>query len=294
MQKPEDFIFPARPFDAKKEIKYKEDIIQIPTGRKNKNNEEETIPCLFKKTPNSDKLLIFFHCNGGDMFYAYSILTQILINFNFNFLFPEYPGYTIYNVPKSSQKCFDDALIIYDFCLKNMKNLTEKNIYIFGRSLGTGPSIYISSQRNPAGTILLSPYTTFAEVARWNHKEDFYKELTKHLRSIDYIDNIKCPVCFFHGNKDHLIDFKESQILFDKCDKTEKKELHFIDGMGHNDVIFYRNLMKELAEKFIEKYCPFEQNQDNISLDLDKSFYYKNEIKSDDLNKSSDDDEDFL
>ena len=40
--------------------------------------------------------------------------------------------------------------------------------------------------------------------------------------------------------------------------------------------------MKELAEKFIEKYCPFEQNQDNISLDLDKSFYYKDEIKSDD------------
>ena len=292
MEKPEDFIFPARPFDAKRGLKNIEDIIiQIPTGRKTKDNQEETIPCLFKKTPNSNKLLIFFHCNGGDMFNAYYLLTKILENFNFNLLFPEYPGYTIYNSPKSSQKCFDDALIIYDFCLKNMKNLTEKNIYIFGRSLGTGPSIYVSSQRNPAGTFLLSPYTTFAEVARWNHKEEFYNELTKHLRSIDYIGNIKCPVCFFHGNNDHLINFKESEILFNKCDKTEKKELHFIDNMGHNDVIFYRNEMKELAQKFIEKYCPFEPNQDNISLDLDKGFYYKYETKSDELNKSSDDDD---
>ena len=101
-------------------------------------------------------------------------------------------------------------------------------------------------------------------------------------------------MCFFHGNEDNLINFKESQILFDKCEKTDKKELHFIDNMGHNDVIFYRNEMKELAQKFIEKYCPFEPNQDNISLDLDKGFYYKYETKSDELNKSSDDEEDIL
>ena len=62
--------------------------------------------------------------------------------------------------------------------------------------------------------------------------------------------------------------------------KANKKKLHSIDNMGHNDVIFYRNEMKELAEKFIEKYCPFEQNKENISLDLDKSFYYKDDIKS--------------
>ena len=76
MEKPEDFIFPARPFDAKRELNNKEDIIQIPTGRKTKDNQEETIPCLFKKTPNSNKLLIFFHCNGGDMFNAYYLLTK--------------------------------------------------------------------------------------------------------------------------------------------------------------------------------------------------------------------------
>ena len=50
--------------------------------------------------------------------------------------------------------------------------------------------------------------------------------------------------------------------------------------MGHNDVIFYINEMKGLVEKFIEKYCPFEQNKENISLDLDNNFYYKDDIKS--------------
>ena len=53
MNKPEEFIFPSRPFEENTELKYKENIIQIPTGRKTKDNKEETIPCLFKKNPNS-------------------------------------------------------------------------------------------------------------------------------------------------------------------------------------------------------------------------------------------------
>ena len=291
IQKEEDFIFPARPFNEKILPDFKDYLIQIPTRRQTKEKKEETIPCLFKKNPNSKKLLIFFHCNGGDMFNAYYYVTEILKNFNFNFLFPEYPAYTIYNAPKSSQKVLDDSLIIYDFCLKNIKNLTEKNIYIFGRSLGTGPAVYISSQRNPAGTFLLSPYTTFAKVGKRFHEPDFYQNLTKHLRSIDYIANVKCPLCIFHGKQDVLIYPEESEILFKKCENNDKKELHLIDGMDHNNVINYRDEMKPIAEKFIEKYCPFEENKENITLDLDKSFYLIKDNANIDGNNNNDEEE---
>ena len=71
---------------------------------------------------------------------------------------------------------------------------------------------------------------------------------------------------------------KKSEILFNKCEKTDKKELHFIDNMGHNDIFFYHKEMKDLAQKFIDKYCPFEQNDENISLDLDGKFYYRKKI----------------
>ena len=172
MEKPEDFIFPARPFDAKRGLKNIEDIIiQIPTGRKTKDNQEETIPCLFKKTPNSNKLLIFFHCNGGDMFYAYLLLTKILENFNFNLLFPEYPGYTIYNSPKSSQKCFDDALIIYDFCLKNMKNLTEKNIVKI-------PFNNNNNKKNKKNNLIIKN-KSFDSIMPPNQLDDIYKKNNK-------------------------------------------------------------------------------------------------------------------
>ena len=274
MEKPENFIFPAPYFDENSLPSYKNYLIQIPTGKKNSENSEETIPCLFKKCPNSKILLILFHCNGADMFSVFDFAAYFNKKFNINVLIPEYPGYSTYKSQKSSEKCLENSLIIYDFCLNNMKNISEENIYILGRSLGTGPAVYLSSKRNPAGTFLLSPYTSFAEVARKHHKEDFYKELTKHLRSIDFIDKVKCPLCIFHGNKDNLIHCSEAEKLFNKCENNEKKELHLIDGMDHNNILFFLKEMNELAKKFIEKYCPFKESKENDFLDLDQKFYY--------------------
>ena len=274
MQKEEDFIFPAPYFEESVLNDIKDSIIQIPTGRINSDNKEETIPCIFKKYPNSNNLLILFHCNGADMISSFLYTSDFIEHFKLNLLLPEYPGYSIYEYPPSSEKCLENSLIIYDFCLKNIKNLSEKNIYVFGRSLGTGPAVYLSSKRNPAGTFLLSPYTTFAAVAKNYHTEEFYNRLTKHLRSIDFIDKIECPLCIFHGKKDVLIYCEESQELFKKCEKNDKKELHLIDRMGHNDVFNYQKEMWAIADKFIDKYCPFDPNTKKDVLELDKSFYY--------------------
>lgn len=271
--KEEDFIFPTRYFEEKRLPSFSDYLIEIPTGRKNKDNKEEQIPCLFKKCPNSKTLLILFHCNGIDMFSAFDFAPLFIKKANINVLIPEYPGYSIYKSEKSSEKCLEDSLIIYDFCLKNMKNLNENNIYVFGRSLGTGLAVYLSSQRHLSGTFLLSPYTTFAAVGKEFHKEDFYNKLTHHFRSIDFIDKIECPLCIIHGKNDRLINCREAEELFKKCEKNDKKEIYLIDGMGHNDILFYITEMTQLIQKFIEKYSLFNKNQENDFLDLDRKFY---------------------
>ena len=281
MKKEEDFIFHPPNFNENTLANFKENLIQIPTGRKNQEGKEEMIPCYFKKYPNSKTLLIFFHCNGGDMFGAIRYLSVIAKKFEMNLLIPEYPGYSIYKSPKSSTKCLEDSLIVYDFCLNNMKNLLEKNICIFGRSLGTGPAVYISSKRHPGGCFLLSPYTTFAEVGRKFHEEEFYNRLTKHLRSIDYIDKVECPLCIFHGREDNLIFNTEASKLYNQCKNNNKKELHLIEDMDHNNVFFFGKEMIELAREFINKYYHPDTKEDNISLDLAKNFYIYNDDEDD-------------
>ena len=278
-QKEEDFIFPAPKFYESVLETNKDYLIEIPTGRKNNKQIEEQIPCLFKKYPNSNKLLILFHCNGIHIF-SLKNTYDYFTHFKMNLLIPEYPGYSLYKTSSpSSKKCLENSLIIYDFCLKNIKNISEKKIFIFGRSLGTGPAIYLASQRNPAGIFLLSPYTTFAEVGKSFHKEEFYNKLTQHLRSIDYVDKVKCPICFCHGKKDKLINYKEAIELFEKCEKNNKREIFLIDGMGHNDIYYYLDEIMEYALIFIKKFSlfNFSDNENENSLDLDKKFYYFND-----------------
>ena len=283
-----NFVFPAPFFNYTKISEYKSYLINIPTQRKIKDTEkEEQIPCLFKKNEKSSNILIIFHCNGADMFGIFNSISHFSEEYNINILIPEYPGYSNYEAPKSSEICLENSLIIYDFIIKNIPNITEKNIYVLGRSLGTGPAIYLSSQRKLAGTFLISPYTTFAAVGQKFHNEEETKILLTHFRSIDYIEKVNNPLLIIHGEVDTLINPREAKILYDKCNQNIQKELKLIEGMNHN---FGFSQLKfkiiPLIINFVRQYCPLidhleENDKNKIIIDFNKELYeFWEEIKS--------------
>jgi esterase/lipase len=257
---PESFIFPSPELDEMNLKECKDNLIHIPTNRKNKDGDIEKIPCLFKGNPKSKNILIIFHCNGADMFRIFNHYSYLCEKYKINVLFPEYPGYSIYDSPLSSEKCLENSLIIYDYILNHIKNIREENIYILGRSLGTGMAVYLSSKRNPAGVILVSPYTTFAEVGKRFHSKEFYHALSNHLRSIDYIDKVKSPLFIIHGKADQLIVCSEAIKLYEK-NNGKIKEIKLIEKMDHNNIGYF-GLEKYIME-FINKYCPLDSTENS-------------------------------
>lgn len=121
-------------------------------------------------------------------------------------------------------------------------------------------AVYLSSKRNPAGVVLVSPYTTFAEVAKSFHSEEFYQALSNHFRSIDYIDKVKRPLFIIHGKNDKLIYCSEAEKLYEK-NNGEIKEIKLIENMGHNN-IFFSEIEKYIME-FINKYCPLDNTENS-------------------------------
>lgn len=77
----------------------------------------------------------------------------------------EYPGYSIYKESKSSKKILEDAIYVFDY-LTNILSVNPNHIYVLGRSIGSAPSCYLSSKRNFAGLILMSPFTSIQNVAK--------------------------------------------------------------------------------------------------------------------------------
>ena len=278
-------LFPMPMVELKLINKYKEGIIQIPTERKKpQSNEIEKIPCYFQKNEKSNNILIIFHGNGYDIFNFTYYCKEISKKNNINILLPEYPGYSIYISPHSQEKMFENSLIIYDFILNNIKNISDKNIYVLGRSLGSSVAIYLASKRNPAGVFLISPFTTFASVG--DHDDEDTKILENFFRSIDYVENVNSPLLFIHGKCDYLVDYEESKKLYEKCNKNNKKEIVLKEGMGHN--FMYEFLTNEIIPSindFVNKFCfKDKEKENNIIVDFDKNCYISNEELNNILN----------
>jgi abhydrolase domain-containing protein 17 len=162
---PEKLKIPSNPINEKLYKQYKE--------------SGEFIPCLLLQSKTYKKInknfLIFFHGNAEDIFLARDVADRIRANLSMNILIVEYPGYSIYKDDKDSDKVLLDCLIIYDFLTETLK-IEEENIYVFGRSIGTSPALYLASKRKPAGLILMSPFTSVRAVAQ-NIVGNFFKFL---------------------------------------------------------------------------------------------------------------------
>lgn len=143
-----------------------------------KSKNLEYIPCLLlfsRYKLISKNFCIFFHGNAEDIFAAREVADKIRTDLSMNVLIVEYPGYSIYQENKNSEKVLQDSLVVFDFLTDTLK-VDPEHIYIFGRSIGTGPSLYLSSKRKPASLILMSPFTSVRAVAE-NLVGNFFKYL---------------------------------------------------------------------------------------------------------------------
>ena len=95
--------------------------------------------------------MVYFHANAEDIGQAYPLLDCIRTNTRFDVLAPEFPGYGSYrktvskdnskNITCSSAQLKEDCECIYDFILANFSNVTENDIILYGRSMGSGPVV---------------------------------------------------------------------------------------------------------------------------------------------------------
>jgi hypothetical protein len=119
------------------------------------------IPCLYLPYDDgSSKLLVYFHGNAEDIGLAFDMLFLIGQKLQMHVLAVEYPGYGLYkNMEADEEIMKEDSLIVYDYLI-TVVGVREEDIVLLGRSMGSGPSTFISSVRNPYALVLMSGYTS--------------------------------------------------------------------------------------------------------------------------------------
>jgi len=245
-----------------------------------KNNEakfiDDYIPCLFYRRKESNNFLIYFHGNSENVFQIENYGLDFRSYLEMNVILVEYPGYFFKSENSSDPNIFfGNSLIVYDW-IKSTFKASDNQIFVCGRSLGTSPSIYLSSHRNPKALFLISAFTSVRNVGADKYLTYFVEQIFK---SIDYIEDIKCPILFIHGVEDNLISYHHSEQLRLKAKKNNKDtDINLRPGKDHNNL----NLKEDIIDNII-KFCYQKKllNNENNKNMINNS----NIIKDDDLYK---------
>lgn len=227
-------------FPAPKPPTYNDDhlsLIWVPKGNKKTDGE---IPCFYiPALKPSAKVLVYYHGNAEDIGCTEDFLVPIRNRFNFHILSVEYPGYGIYQGSTTADKIKADTHIIWGFLVNTLRIDADK-IYVFGRSIGSGPSIHMASQYDPAAQMLFAPYTGIRDLAK--DYTIFGGMIIERFNNIESIKSVNSPIWFQHGKEDEVISYQHSLRLSEKCDTFFVLNLQ--SDMTHNCFDMQDDLVK--------------------------------------------------
>ena len=217
---------------------YKEIFIQNKEGIKLK-------AWLHEKDLINKKTIIFFHGNAGNLNNRNYKLNE-LSKLDINFLIIAYRGFSSNRGKPSENGFYEDARSALDF-LKT-RGVKEKNLILYGESLGTAVAIETAQNKDLAGIILESPFTSMVELAQKYYPFLPVKFLLKDkYETIKKLPNINSPLLVLHGRLDTIVPFAMGEELFEQA--NEPKFKYFIENDNHM-MRYDQNLLGKI-KKFI-------------------------------------------
>lgn len=141
----------------------------------------------------------------------------------------------------TEQNIQESALYLYDY-INQVLGFPEHNIILFGRSIGTGPTTYIGSKRNPGSIIMMSSFKSIRDIVRDQAGMCMQYLVRNRFNNLERIDRLRSPTFFVHGLRDHLISYKHSKELKDRCKAPSM--LITPQLMDHNNFDFLEDLVQ--------------------------------------------------
>ncbi len=202
-----------------------------------KNSEEEKVP-----------LIIYFGGNSQEV----SEMLEMSHKFeNWSLLAMNYRGYGLSEGKPGQEEIYNDAGLIYD-TFKEREDIDPQRIVIMGWSLGSAPAVYLSKNREVAGTILVSPFDSLKKVASKMIPLLPVEGIIRHpFDSLSKAPSINVPSLTLIASEDRVIRPSQSKRLM--ASWGGEWHLEIIEGRGHGD-IFISEEYWEYINAFLEQF----------------------------------------
>lgn len=213
---------------------FQRDILYVPSGKINTSllpdNFEEIylttddgtkIYSWYKEAFKDQKTIIYFQGNSGNISGRSNKLSNFA-NAGYGVLAISYRGYPGSEGISTQSGLILDGKSAIDF-LKDKKGLNNRDIILYGESLGTGVAMQLAPDYNFYMIVLESPFSSVQSVAQSQY---WYAPVSLLLKdkfnSLSQVDKISSPILIFHGLKDKVVDYSEAKELYHKISSPKK------------------------------------------------------------------------
>ena len=226
--------------DDKIDFNYKEIYIETSENIKLKS-------WFIEKDLEKFKTILLFHGNAGNLFNRVYKLNE-LSKLDLNILIISWRGFSGNKGKPTEKNLYHDAEVAIKWL--NNRGINNKNIILYGESLGTGVATELGKSNIFGGIILESPFTSIAKAAKIYYP---YLPINLVLKdrydSIEKIQSITVPILIMHGKKDNIVPQKMGLELFEKA--NEPKFNYFPENDDH--MMEYNDELLNNIKLFINK-----------------------------------------
>jgi len=203
----------------------------------------QIINALLFKVENAKGVIYYHHGNAGNL-ESWGARAIDFTTRGYDVLMYDYRGYGKSSGSiKNEKMLYSDALMIYKKLIYDYK---ERDIILYGTSLGTGIAAHLANDNHPKMLILETPYYNFYDVSKFHYPYlpnsillHYQFKTDKHLCDIDI------PVYLFHGTEDETVPYNSSVRLEGISDKIT---LFTIKDGSHNNLNTFHDYHEKLTE----------------------------------------------
>ena len=189
----------------------------------------------------SDVTLLWFHGNAGNISHRLDNILILNQRLGVSVLILDYRGYGLSEGKPSEKGLYMDAEAAFGYLIDELGLEAERDVVLFGRSLGVGVAVEMGTRHRVRGVILESGFTSIREMAESSDSPlpipmPISLVLTlfeARYDSISKIGWVESPVMILHGDRDDTVPYWMAEKLFGAA--SEPKTLYRIRGARHND-----------------------------------------------------------
>ena len=215
------FIFQRNLMYHPDENNYSGDKLEVDIKKVKINTSDglDLLGWFHKKDLKRFKTIIYFHGNAGKLENRIHKLNHFK-DMDVNFLIIAWRGFSGNDGKPSEESLYIDG----NSAIKWLKNLglSEKDIIIYGESLGTGVATEIAKSNDFAGLVLETPFTSMIEAAKNFYPYIPVKILLRDKYENDKkIKNINIPVFVMHGEADQIVPFWMGKKIYEMANQPK-------------------------------------------------------------------------